>query len=46
MLYPSHDKTAFASSEFSMPPLQQHALRFACRALRMAEGPRFHVLPV
>jgi hypothetical protein len=37
MLYPSHDEAAFASSEFFLPPLRQHALRFACHALRMAE---------
>jgi hypothetical protein len=43
MLYPSHDTTAFAFSEFSLPPLHQHASRFACHALHMAKGQPFHV---
>jgi hypothetical protein len=43
MLYPPHDKTAFASSEFFLLPLQQHASRFACHALRMAKEQAFHV---
>jgi hypothetical protein len=30
MLYPPRDKAAFASSNISIPPLLQHALRFAC----------------
>jgi hypothetical protein len=43
MLYPSHYKTAFASSEFLLLPLQQHASRFACHALRTAKRQPFHV---
>jgi hypothetical protein len=43
MLYPLHYKAAFAFSEFLLLPLQQHASRFACHALRMAKGQPFHV---
>jgi hypothetical protein len=32
MLYPSHYRAAFASSDFSMPPLHGPALRLACQA--------------
>ncbi len=37
MLYLSHYKIAFAYSNLSMLPLQQHALRLACHVLRMAK---------
>jgi hypothetical protein len=37
MLYPSAFPEAFASSNLSHPPLHQHALRFACLELLLAE---------
>jgi hypothetical protein len=37
MLYPSAFPKAFASSNFSHPPLHQHALRFACLGLPLAK---------
>jgi hypothetical protein len=37
MLYPPHYKTAFASSDFSMPSLHGPALRLACHASCMAD---------
>jgi hypothetical protein len=43
MLYPFRYETAFASSELFLLPLPQHALRFACHTLRMAEEQPFHV---
>ena len=37
MLYPSRYKTAFASSDLSMPSLHGPALRSACHTSRMAD---------
>jgi len=37
MLYPSAFPKAFASSNLSHPSLHQHALRFACLELPLAE---------
>ncbi len=46
MLYPSAFPKAFASSNLSHPSLHQHALRFACLELLLAEGGviTFHIV--
>ncbi len=46
MLYPPAFPEAFASSNLSHPSLHQHALRFACQELLLAEGGvnTFHIV--
>ena len=43
MPYPSAFRTAFASSDLVLPPVDGPALRSACRASRAADGRPFHV---
>lgn len=43
MPYLSRYRTAFASSDLSMPSLHRPALRLACQVLRLAELWLFHV---